>query len=196
MAMRIIDVPQFGPMFRFADYNVYWALHLISDGKRVGRKRLAEMVGIGEGSMRRIIDTLREWEMIDIKQTGIKITATGTGFLNELPMKVLNLNIGNLVVGNYQQALLVKDVAHKIENGMQQRDAGIRAGSLGCTTIIFRNGALTMPPDWNIDEERPILASTIRRTIDMGENDIIIVGGADYKVDAVNGALAAAFELF
>ncbi|MGE4274705.1 MAG: DUF4443 domain-containing protein [Candidatus Methanomethylophilaceae archaeon] len=194
--MRIIDVPQFGPMFRFADYNVYWALYLISDGKRVGRKKLAEMVGIGEGSMRRIIDTLRDWEMIDIKQTGIKITATGLGFLNELPMKVLNLNIGNLVVGNYQQSLLVKGVAHKIENGMQQRDAGIRAGSLGCTTIVYRNGVLTMPPDWNMDRERPILASTIRRTIDMGEEDIIIVGGADRKVDAVNGALAAAFELF
>lgn len=194
--MRIIEAPQFGPRFRFTDYNVYWALHLISDGRRIGRKRLASKVGIGEGSMRRIIETLRDWEMIEVKQTGIVITRTGLGFLEELPMRVLNLSIGNLVVGEHQQAVLVKGVAHKIENGMQQRDAAIKAGSLGCTTIMMRDGVLFMPPNWNVDQERPSLANAIRYNVDMEEGDIIIVGGGDRKSDAVNGALAAAFELF
>ena len=40
--MKIIDEPQFGPMFRFNDANVYWALYILSDGRRMGRKRLAE----------------------------------------------------------------------------------------------------------------------------------------------------------
>ena len=40
--MKIIDEPQFGPMFRFNDANVYWSLYVLSDGKRMGRKRLAE----------------------------------------------------------------------------------------------------------------------------------------------------------
>ena len=82
--MKIIDEPQFGPMFRFNDANVYWALHLLSDGRRMGRKRLAEEVGVGEGSMRRIIDTLKEWEFILIKQTGITITKAGQSFLNQV----------------------------------------------------------------------------------------------------------------
>ena len=43
-----MDAPQYGPMFRFTDASVYWALHLLSDGKRVGRKRLAEMIGVGK----------------------------------------------------------------------------------------------------------------------------------------------------
>lgn len=162
----------------------------------MGRKKLSDMVGIGEGSMRRIINTLREWEMIDIRQTGIKISREGMGFLSELPLKVLDLTIGDLVVGDHQQALLVKGVAHKIENGMQQRDAGIRAGSEGCTTILYRNGRLLMPPDWDLDVNRPGLASTIRSIEDMEEGDVIIVGGAFDRMGAVNGALAAAFELF
>ncbi len=58
--MKIIDEPQFGPMFRFNDANVYWSLHVLSSGKSMGRKRLAQEVGIGDGSMRRIIDTLKE----------------------------------------------------------------------------------------------------------------------------------------
>ncbi len=194
--MKIIEVPQYGPMFRFKDHHVYWTLHLLSCGKRLGRKRLSELVGIGEGSMRRIINTLREWEMIDIKQTGIKISREGLGFLAELPLKVLDLNIGDLVVGDHQQALLVKGVGHKIENGMQQRDAGIRAGSEGCTTILYRDGRLMMPPDWDLDENRPELAKTIRTIAEMEEDDVIIVGGAFEHMGAVNGALAAAFELF
>ncbi len=194
--MKIIEVPQYGPMFRFKDHHVYWTLHLLSGGKRMGRKKLSDMVGIGEGSMRRIINTLREWEMIDIKQTGIKITREGFGFLFELPLKVLDINIGDLVVGDHQQAILVKGVAEKIENGMQQRDAGIRAGSEGCTTILYRDGKLLMPPDWDLDVNRPALASTIRSIEEMEDGDVIIVGGAFERMGAVNGALMAAFELF
>ncbi len=194
--MKIIDVPQYGPMFRFKDHHVYWTLYLLASGKRLGRKRLAELVGIGEGSMRRIINTLREWEMIDVKQTGIKISREGHGFLAELPIKIIGLDIGDLVVGDHQQAVLVKGVAHKIENGMQQRDAGIRAGSEGCTTILQRDGRLLMPPDWDLDRERPRLAKEIRSLEDMEEEDVVIVGGAYDPMGAVNGALAAAFELF
>ena len=64
--MKIIDAPQYGPMFRFTDASVYWALYLLSDGRRVGRKRLSDMIGIGEGSMRRILNELKEKEFIII----------------------------------------------------------------------------------------------------------------------------------
>ena len=194
--MRIIDMPVYGPMFRFTDANVYWALYILSDGKRMGRKRLAEEIGVGEGSMRRIIETLRQWEMISIKQTGITITRTGLGFLAEIPVKVVDIDVGESVVGRYRQAVLVQGVAEKIENGMQQRDAGIRAGASGCTTILIRDGNLTIPPDWNIDAEDPDLAKRIRAATNMTEHDVIIVGGADDEHSAVAAALTAAFELF
>jgi len=194
--MKIINAPQYGPMFRFADSNVYWALHLLSSGKRIGRKRLAEMIGVGEGSMRRIIDTLREWEMITVKQTGISITKSGTGFLSELPMRVIDIDLGDSVIGSFQQGVIVLDVAHKIENGMQQRDAGIKAGADGCTTIVIRNGAMMIPPSWNMDETRPELAARIRADTKITEKDVIIVGSSNDMMSAVNAALSAAFELF
>jgi hypothetical protein len=194
--MKIINAPQYGPMFRFADSNVYWALHLLSSGKRIGRKRLAELIGVGEGSMRRIIDTLREWEMITVKQTGISITKSGTGFLNELPMRVIDIDLGDSVIGTFQQGVIVFDVAHKIENGMQQRDAGIKAGADGCTTIVIRDGAMMIPPSWNMDETRPELAAKIRTDTKITEKDVIIVGSSNDMMSAVNAALSAAFELF
>ena len=194
--MRIIDTPQYGPMFRFTDANVYWALHVLSDGKRMGRKRLADEIGVGEGSMRRILETLRQWEMITIKQTGITITRSGLGFLSEIPIRVVDIDVRDAVVGDYSQAIVVYGVAKKIENGMQQRDAGIKVGATGCTTIVIRNGVLTIPPDWNMDEKNPAVAARVREVTNITEDDAIIVGSAYDQHTAVVAALTAAFELF
>ena len=194
--MRIIDTPQYGPMFRFTDANVYWALYVLSDGKRMGRKRLSEEIGVGEGSMRRILETLRQWEMINIKQTGITITRSGLGFLAEIPIKVVDLDLKDAIVGTYGQAVVVYGVGKKIENGMQQRDAGIKVGATGCTTLVIRDGVLMIPPDWNMDKEKPELAAKIREETKITEDDAIIVGSAYDQHTAVVAALTAAFELF
>ena len=194
--MKIIETPQYGPMFRFTDANVYWALYVLSDGKRMGRKRLSEEIGVGEGSMRRILETLRQWEMITIKQTGITITRSGLGFLSEIPIRVVDLDLRDEILGSHSQAVIVYGVGKKIENGMQQRDAGIRAGAAGCTTLVLRNGILMIPPDWNMDKERPEVAAKIREVTNITEDDAIIVGSAYDQHTAIVAALTAAFELF
>jgi len=193
--MKIIDVPQFGPMFRFSDANIYWALHILSDGRRLGRNKLAEMVGIGEGSMRRIIDTLKKWNLVTVKQTGITITRAGQTFLNQIPMRVVDVELGESTVGLYSQSILVLGVSDKVYNGMQQRDAGIKVGATGCTTVVIRDGALMIPPDWNIDERNQELAYKIRKDTGITQNDVIIVGSADTKNLAIEAAINAAFEL-
>ena len=193
--MKIIESPQYGPMFRFTDANVYWALHILSSGKRMGRKRLADEIGVGEGSMRRILETLREWEMIQIKQSGITITRSGLGFLSEIPLKVIDVDLCDSIVGDYSQSVLVFNVADKIQNGMQQRDAGIRVGATGCTTLVIRDGNLIIPPDWNMDVERPEIAKNVRAT-GITDKDAIIVGSGNDQRTAMMAALTAAFELF
>jgi len=194
--MKIMEVPQFGPMYRFNDANIYWALHLLSDGKRIGRKRLSELIGIGEGSMRKIIDTLKEWDFILVKQTGITITKAGQSFLNQIPVRVVNVPlIEGSTVGAYFQGILVLGVSDKIDNGMQQRDAGIKVGADGCTTIVIKDGNLMIPPDWNLDEKSPDVAYEIRKNTGITQNDIVIIGGGDSPQLAAEAAVNAAFEL-
>ena len=193
--MKIIDEPQYGPMFRFNDSNVYWALHVLSDRKRLGRKRLAEEIGVGEGSMRRIIETLKEWDFILIKQTGITITKTGLAFLEQVPIRPVNVNLKDSVMGSQQQGVLVLGGAPKINKGMEQRDVGVRVGATGCTTVVIRDGALMIPPDWNLDIEDPELAAKIREETHITPNDALIVGGSDNKYLAIEAAVSAALEL-
>lgn len=194
--MKIIDEPQFGPMFRFNDANVYWSLYVLSDGKRMGRKRLAEEVGVGEGSMRRIIDTLKEWEFILIKQTGITITKAGLAFLNQLPIRPVDVQLKGSVIGEHQQAVLVLGVADKVKNGMEQRDVGVKMGGAGCTTIVIRDGALMVPPDWNLDVNDPETAYKIRKDTGITQSDVLIIGCSDTRTNAIEAAVSAALELF
>ncbi len=193
--MKIMDIPAFGPMFRFTDANVYYSLYLLSDGKRLGRKKLAELVGVGEGSMRRILEKFRDWNFVSIKQTGISITKAGLVFLDQLPIRLIDVNLGQSVMGDFSQGVIVYGVSSKIVNGMQQRDAGIKAGAEGCTTIVIRDGKLMIPPDWNMDEQTPELAYKIRKESGITEDDAIIVGSGNSKIVAIEAALNAAFEL-
>lgn len=193
--MKIMDIPAFGPMFRFTDANVYYALYVLSDGKRIGRKKLAEEAGVGEGSMRRILDKFREWNFVQIKQTGISITKAGLVFLDQIPVRLIDVDLQGSVVGDFTQGVIVYGASSKIVNGMQQRDAGIKAGAEGCTTIIIRDGKLMIPPDWNMDEQTPELAYKIRKDTGITADDVIIVGGGSSKIAAVEAVLNAAFEL-
>ena len=194
--MKIISAPQYGPMFRFTDASVYWSLYVLSDGKRMGRKRLADEAGVGEGSMRRILNTLKDNNFVDIKQTGITITKAGLAYLSELPIRVIDVDASKIVLGDYSQAVMVRGASKQIDNGLQQRDAGIRAGALGCTTLVMRDGELILPPDWSIDKNEPEVAEHIKEVSNMVDDDIIIIGSADNKTSAINAALSAAFELF
>ena len=193
--MKIMDIPAFGPMFRFSDANVYYSLYLLADGKRLGRKKLAELVGVGEGSMRRILEKFRDWNFVNIKQTGISITKAGLNFLDQLPIRLIEVNLGDSVKGDFSQGVIVYGVSSKIVNGMQQRDAGIKAGAEGCTTIVIRDGKLMIPPDWNMDEQTPELAYKIRKESGITPDDAIIVGSGASKIVAIEAALNAAFEL-
>lgn len=194
--MKIIEEPQFGPMFRFNDANVYWALYIISNGRRMGRKRMAEEVGVGEGSMRRILDTLKEWGFVDVKQTGITITKAGIAFLEKIPIRPVDIYVEGCVLGTHQQGVIVLNGANKVINGMEQRDASIKVGGEGCTTIVIREGVLMIPPEWNLDVHMPEAAYAIRKDTGITQNDALVIGGGDTQASAVTAAISAALSMF
>lgn len=193
--MKLIDRPKYGPLFRFSDYHVYKTLSLLSDGRRKGRKLMADRIGVGEGSMRTIIDYLREEGLIDVKQTGIKISKKGQDYIARLPLQVYKLDVSDIALGQESVAVQVKGVASKIKSGMEQRDQAIKAGAEGATTIIVKGDRLTVPVDYDLDTNGPEIAGAIRRLFDLSDGDVVIIGTSVDLQRAEEGALAAAFEL-
>ncbi len=193
--MKFVDLHKYGPLHRFADYHVYRTLLLLSDGKRRGRKQISEAVKVGEGSMRTILEHLREKRMIDIKQTGVKISPRGLDYIHQLPIRLERLEPSDISIAERNVAVLVHGKAKSITLGIEQRDSAIKAGAEGATTIIVTANKLIVPPDYCLDEERPKISTELRKALDPDESDVIIIGTAmDYE-HAEDGALAAAFEL-
>ena len=193
--MKLVDLPRYGPVHRFADYHVFKTLSILSDGRRKGRKQLADMVNLGEGSMRTIIEYLRDREMIDVKQTGVKIAPKGHEFISQLPIFMERVDPTDSTLGDRSAAVLVKAMSMKIVMGVEQRDSAIKAGAEGATTVIVSGGHLIVPPDYDLDVERPDFANSLRRLLAVSEGDVIIIGTAKTYERAEDGALAAAFEM-
>jgi hypothetical protein len=193
--MKILDLPKYGPVHRFADYHVYRTLLLLSDGRRRGRKSLADAVNVGEGSMRTIVEFLREKGYVDVKQTGIKISYKGQEFLRNLPIRMERLEPSDISIAERNVAVLVRNRAEKISLGIEQRDAAIKAGAEGATTIVIKGGKMLVPPDYYLDKEKPEIARGLRKLLSPNDGDIVIVGAAEEYERAEDGALAAAFAL-
>lgn len=193
--MKLIDLKEYGPIHRFGDHHVYRALAYLSDGKRRGRKSLAEGIGIGEGSIRTILDFLREKGFIDIKQTGIQITKGGRYFLEGIPLKVQRLPRTQMSLSDANVAVQVRSSANMISTGIQQRDSAIKAGADGATTVVVKNGELIIPPDYSLEKNQPLDAEVLMRYFTLKEGDVVIIGTAKDYDDAENGAVAAALDI-
>lgn len=145
--------------------------------------------------MRTIIEHLREKRMIDVKQTGVKISSRGLEYIRQLPIRLERLETSDISIAQRNVAVLVHKKANRIALGIEQRDYAIKAGAEGATTVIVVGNRLMVPPDYCLDVERPKISLELRNALDPSEGDVIIIGTAVDFERAEDGALAAAFVL-
>lgn len=182
-------------MGRFSDSDVFFLLDRLRNGEYIGRIRIADYIGIGEGSIRSLLTLLEEKGMISISKAGVSITDTGIQLLEGLGMRSVDIFVPGYVLGAFQQGVVVNNAANKVFNGIEQRNCGIRAGGDGCTTWAMEGGVLNMLPDWNVDMENPEMARMIREKTAMNDGDVLIIGGGQTHHLAMMAVGAASLEL-
>lgn len=181
-----------GPLPRFADLHVKMALELIGKHKRIGRKQLAEELGVGEGSMRTILDQLKNQGLITSSRGGHSLTAKGERALGK-PFEFVQVNVGDLTVGEVNVATIVRGAAAKVMRGIEQRDEAIKAGADGATVLIFKKGRLQFPDGFfKVKKEA---SDALLRDLRPREGDIVVIGTAGDALKAEAGAKAAARSL-
>jgi predicted transcriptional regulator len=173
------------------------AIDLIAE-KKVGRSKLAENLKVGEGTVRTIIERLKNADLMVTSKTGCTLTARGLRFWKEYKSifaKKVQIEKNELTLANSNFAILTKNSGHKVETGVEQRDASVMAGAKGATTIIFKSGHLTIPSVSNdVSKDFPKAGKQIM-FLQPKENDVIIIVSADSPEKAEYGALAAAWTL-
>jgi DNA-binding PadR family transcriptional regulator len=180
-----------GPLPRFAEVHVRGALELIAEHKTIGRKQLAEKLGVGEGSMRTILNQLKKQSLITSSRGGHALTAKGRRALGE-PLKFIQVDAGNLTVGEVDVATIVRKVAAKIKRGIEQRDEAIKAGADGATVLVFKAGKLQFPDSFSKVDEK---VGKLIKPFGPRDGDVVIIGTGKDVAKAEAGAKAAARTL-
>lgn len=187
-----------GPSPTFSVFHMLLAIELIAN-KAIGRSKLAEELGLGEGAMRTMINRLKDADLITTSKLGCALTSKGLKLWNEYRTvfkRKVEIVKNELTLADYNVAILVKNRGHKVKSGMEQRDAAIMVGAKGATTIMFKAERLIIPSvSDSIAKDFPKAANQTVRLLKPEENDVIVVGSADSLVKAEYGALAAAWTL-
>ncbi|MFH0897018.1 MAG: DUF4443 domain-containing protein [Candidatus Bathyarchaeota archaeon] len=85
-----------------------------------------------------------------------------------------------LKAGPASIGLHLKNMADKIDSAMKIRDIAVRGGATGATIILFKEGKLSVPsvnPDFF--SENPSLNRKIRDSLNLENNDVIVVDSAE-----------------
>ena len=187
-----------GPSPSFSVFHLLRAIELIAK-KTIGRAKLADGLNVGEGTVRTILDRLKNAGLVVISRDGCTLTSEGLRLLREYGLifkKRIELGKNELALADYNFAILIKDRGHKVKSGVEQRDAAVMAGAKGATTVIFKGRRLRIPSVTDdVAEDFPNAANQMVRLLEPEENDVIIIGSADSLRKAEYATLAAAWTV-
>jgi len=187
-----------GPSTTFTVSHIFFALDLMAE-KTIGRNKLARKLGVGDGTVRTIINRLKNSGLIETSKEGCNLTSKGLAVwkhFEELFPKRVELGETELTNAKYNYAFLVKNSGHKVKSGIEQRDAAIVAGAKQAAIMVSKQGHLTIESVSNrLEQQFPTAAKQILNAIHPADNDVIVLVGADKMANAKQGAFAASWTL-
>lgn len=165
--------------------HIFKALQLIEDNGHISRALLVKELRLGEGTIKTLIKHLKMQNLIETSKSGTKMTAKGRTICSALVSAVpaeTRLPKCSIALGKYNHAVLLRELSFAIRSGIEQRDAAVKMGAIGATTLSFRDNKLVMPFDANKQdslEKEPNVRKLLIEKLKPDEGDVIIIGSAD-----------------
>lgn len=153
---------------------------LYVSGGYVGRKTLSRELGIGEGAVRRILDSLRSKGLVKTVRSGSRLTGRGKSFLEDYlsGRRIVALRSLRLEdYGNYRFAVAAHVRGITLDKSVVEiRDCSVKGGSDGALIIVFQNNSLLLPPGYErLSDYLPRTSDKILRAFDLDEGDKLFV---------------------
>lgn len=196
----LAEIPSAGPPAGFTYAHVCCALLLIGDEEAVGRIQLSKKLGLGEGMVRTIIRHLSNAGIIKSTREGCTLTPKGLSLYRRLRNRFSNaftIDAKQLSLDSASTAVLVKGVAGRVRQGIEQRDAAVRTGAAGACTLLMKNERFVMPmgsDEWKLNDDDTIVKE-LKDMFHPKENDVIIIASAREKRLVNYAAIAAGLTL-
>ena len=196
---KITQINTPGPTPSFSEVHVLKAIESIAKSGIIGRKRLSKELLLGEGSTRTLPKHLRNTGLVQSSRKGISLTNFGNEVFSDIRKKIsesIDIPKSPITIGLYNVAILVKNLSTLVGSGMEQRDAAIKIGATGATTLIYSKNKLFLPiNEEDLNERFPNLHNKLVTQLNPKENDVIIVGSGSNRFLAEIGAKVAAINL-
>lgn len=182
-----------GPTPKFSMYHIWKAYQVIDTQGPVGRKALADILQIGEGSTRTILDKMIREGSVENTRRGAMLTDRGRKRLETSGIVTDVIELEGITLGKCNCAVMVRGLVDRVKLGCEQRDEAVRAGAIGATTLVVRDNKIVFPGDGSYPNQESV--APLRKVFDLLEGDVIIIGSAFTYDTAEKGAVSAALAL-
>jgi uncharacterized protein DUF4443 len=183
--------------------HVFAALQMIGNNGRTSRNALCSGLVLGEGTVKTLVKHLKMQGLVETSNGGTKMTAKGKGIceglLSAIPVEI-SLPKCSVALSRFNYAVLVREFGFAVRLGIEQRDAAIKIGATGATTLLFKDNKFVMPTNSNdsLKKEQKVRKMLVEK-LNPREGDVIIIGSADSnqktaELAAKNAALLTLFS--
>ena len=178
--------------------HVFKALQLIETRGHTSRDALCKELNLGEGSVKTLVKHLMMENLIETSNAGTKMTEKGRKFFAELVSSIpaeCEVPKCSVALGKFNYAILLKQFSVAIKLGIEQRDAAIRVGGVGATTLLFRKGKFVIPvTDIDSLRKEPQVHKLLIKELNPKDGDVVIIASSDRdekvaELSAKNAAL-------
>jgi Domain of unknown function (DUF4443) len=85
-------------------------------------------------------------------------------------------------LGKYNYAILIKQMSFAVKSGIEQRDAAIKVGASGATTLLFKHNKFLIPQtNYDALKNEDQLEKQLIEDLHPHEKDVIIIGTDDFS---------------
>lgn len=170
-------------LLSFGPVHVLVALQLVHLRGRASRDLLCRELGLGGGAAKTIVKHMKMAGLVDTSNGGTRLTAKGATLFSGLAALMpagTALPRSSVALGRYSYAVLLRELGYAVRSGIEQRDAAIRMGATGATTLLYRDGRFYMPDSGHDPlRKEPALKKELEKKLQPQEGDVVIIGSAD-----------------
>ncbi len=167
-------------LLSFDSVHVFKVLQLIENKGHVSRNLLCKELSLGEGSVKTLLKHLKAQGIIESTKAGTTISLKGKKLSRYLFSAIpgeMSLSKCSVALGKFNYAILLKQYGFALKSGIEQRDAAIRMGATGATSLLFKHGRFVMPGT-NYDQltKEPNTARLLLKKLKPEDGDVIVIG--------------------
>lgn len=132
----------------FDSVHVLKVLQLIEDKGHVSRSLLCQELALGEGSIKTLLKHMKIQDLLEATKSGTVMSEKGRKISSEILLSIpaeTAIPKCSIALGKFNHVVLLKGYGFAVKQGIEQRDAAIKRGALGATTLLFKDGKFVMP---------------------------------------------------